>query len=130
MTNAEPHGELGRRERQIMDIVYRLGNASVADVRKALPDPPTYSAVRGMLGLLEDKGYLTHESAGLRYLYKPTVSQAAARKSALLHLVHTFFGGSTSDAVAGLLELQDAKLSRAEISRLAEIVRKAKSEGR
>ena len=111
MKKSEPHNELGRRERQIMDVIYRLGAASVADVRKALPDPPTYSAVRGMLRLLEDKGYLRHESEGLRYLYQPTVTHAAARKSALRHLVHTFFRGSASDAVAGLLELQETRLS-------------------
>jgi predicted transcriptional regulator len=126
----QTHSELGRRERQIMDVIYRLGTASVGDVRKALPDPPTYSAVRGMLRLLEDKGYVTHQADGLRYLYKPTISANAARKSAIHHLVHTFFGGSTSDAVAGLIELSDAKLSRADIARLTEIVRRAKDEGK
>jgi BlaI family penicillinase repressor len=130
MAKAGLPSELGRRERQIMDVIYRLGKASVAEVRKALADPPTYSAVRGMLRLLEDKGYVSHEADGLRYLYKPTVSHTAARKSALRHLVHTFFGGSASEAVTGLLELPDAKLSDADLTRLAEIIRKAKAEGR
>ena len=123
-------GALGRRERQIMDVIHRLGAASVADVRKALPDPPTYSAVRGMLRLLEDKGHVTHRADGLRYVYTPTVSRSAARRSALRHLVHTFFAGSAPDAAASLLELPDAKLSDADVRRLAAIIRKSKTEGR
>lgn len=126
----QPHDELGRRERQIMDVIYRLGTASVAAVRKALPDPPTYSAVRGMLRLLEDKGYVTHEAEGLRYLYRATISPNSARKSAIRHLVHTFFAGSTSDAVASLIELSDTKLSQADVARLSEIIRQAKVEGK
>ena len=130
MTKAQLNSKLGRRERQIMDVIYQLGTASVAEVRKALPDPPTYSAVRGMLRLLEDKGHVRHEIDGLRFLYKPTVSHAAARKSALRHLVYIFFGGSTSDAVNGLLELDGARLSRSDVVRLEEIIRRAKGEGR
>lgn len=130
MPKTDPPTTLGRRERQIMDVLHRLGPASVADVRKALPDPPTYSAVRGMLRLLEDKGHVTHEARGLRYLYTPTVSPTAARRSALRHVVHTFFGGSASDAAASLLELPDAKLSAADARRLAGIIGKARSEGR
>lgn len=121
---------LGRRERQIMDVVHRLGSASVADVRAALPDPPTYSAVRGMLTLLEDKGHLTHDADGLRYVYKATVSRTAARKTALRHLVRTFFGGSASEAAASLLEMSDTPLSEADAARLAAIIRNSKSEGR
>jgi predicted transcriptional regulator len=113
-----------------MDVLHRLGKASVADVRRALPDPPTYSAVRGMLRLLEDKGYLTHEADGLRYLYSPTVGRSTARKSALRHLVQTFFGGSTADAAASLLELGDAKLSPEDVDRLARVIRKAREDGR
>jgi predicted transcriptional regulator len=130
MARTDTGNELGRRERQIMNVIHRLGSASVADVRKALPDPPTYSAVRGMLRLLEDKGHVTHEAAGLRYIYKPTVSQAAARRSALRHLVHTFFGGSASSAAASLLELSDAKLTPADAKRLAAIIAKSKAGGR
>jgi predicted transcriptional regulator len=130
MAKARLPDELGRRERQIMDIVHRLGRAAVADVRKALPDPPTYSAVRGMLRLLEDKGHLTHDANGLRYIYTPTVSRTAARRSALRHLVHTFFAGSATNAAASLLEWSDTKLSPADARRLANIIAKSKSEGR
>jgi BlaI family penicillinase repressor len=127
---AQHPGTLGRREREIMDVIYRLGSASVAEVRKALADPPTYSAVRGMLRLLEDKGHLTHEADGLRYLYRPTVSQRAARKFALQHLVRTFFGGSAPAAAVSLLEMSDAPLSETDVARLAAIVRSAKKEDR
>lgn len=130
MTQSEAPQELGRRERQIMDIVFRLGQASVAEVRRELADPPTYSAVRGMLRLLEDKGHLTHESDGLRYLYKPTLAQNKAQRSAMQHLVHTFFGGSAADAVVTLLELPDASLSAEDRERLTAAIRKARSEGR
>src|SRR3954466_5861557 len=109
---------LGRRERQIMDAVYPRGRATAADVLGDLPDPPTYSAVRGMLRLLEDKGHLRHEQDGLRYVYLPTAGQAQAQNSALRHMVQTFFGGSASAAAATLLGLPDAKLSNADITRL------------
>jgi predicted transcriptional regulator len=122
--------ELGRRERQIMDVVFRLGTASVGDVLQELPDPPSYSAVRGMLGLLEDKGYLRHRRDGLRYIYLPTAGQQQAQQSALRHLVHTFFGGSISDAAASLLELPDSKLSATDVARLQKVIKQAKSEGR
>jgi len=122
--------ELGRRERQIMDVVYRLGQASVSDVRNELPDPPTYSAVRGMMRLLEDKGHLEHIQDGLRYLYRPTVARQQARVVALKHMVRTFFAGSTTDAVASLLELPDAKISAADLARLKKLIATAKAEGR
>ena len=124
------HSELGRRERQIMDVVFRLGRASVADVQKELPDPPTYSAVRGMMRLLEEKGHLRHEQDGLRYVYLPTAEQETAQNSALRHMVRTFFGGSASAAAATLLELPDAKLSAADVTRLQRLIKLAKSEGR
>lgn len=133
MAKASQSGQpdtLGRRERQIMDVVHRLGSASVADVRAGLPDPPTYSAVRGMLKLLEDKGHLTHRADGLRYVYSATQSRATARKHALRHLVRTFFGGSASEAAASLLEMSDKPLSDADAARLAAIIRNAKAEGR
>jgi predicted transcriptional regulator len=113
-----------------MDAVHRLGAASVADVRKALPDPPTYSAVRGMLRLLEEKGHVTHRADGVRYLYSATVSRSAARQSALRHLVRTFFGGSASAAAASLLEMSDVPLSDSDVGRLAAIIRKAKTGNR
>ena len=122
--------ELGRRERQIMDVLFRLGRASVADVLAELPDPPTYSAVRGMLRLLEDKGFVTHEREGLRYLYLPAEDTSQARRSALRHLVKTFFGGSGESAVAALLDLPETKLTREQRQRLLAMIRKAQSEGR
>jgi predicted transcriptional regulator len=130
MTRTPPPDTLGRRERQIMDVIHRLGSASVADVRKALPDPPTYSAVRGMLRLLEQKGHVAHRADGVRYLYAATVSRSAARQSALRHVVRTFFGGSAPAAAASLLEMSDASLSEADVARLAAIIRKAKGENR
>lgn len=122
--------ELGRRERQIMDILFRLERASVADVLRELPDPPTYSAVRGMLRLLEDKGFVTHERDGLRYLYVPAGDTSEARESALRHLVNTFFGGSGESAVAALLDLPETRLTRDERQRLLTMIRKAREEGR
>jgi len=120
--------ELGRRERQIMDAVYRRGRASVAEVREDLEDPPTYSAVRGMLRFLEDKGLLRHEQDGVRFVYIPTVAPSKARRSALRHLVRTFFGGSAQQAVAALLE--DTRLSDEELDRLERLVEKARKEAK
>src|SRR6266478_968340 len=99
------HESLGRRERQIMDVVYRLGRAAVADVMRELPDPPTYSAVRAMLRYLERKGHLRHSRDGARYVYEPTVSHSEAQRTALRHLVRTFFRGSRPRALAALLDL-------------------------
>jgi len=127
---ASPNTALGRRERQIMDIVYRVGRASVSEVRDHLPDPPSYSAVRAMLNLLEDKGHLTHEQDGLRYIYKPTAARAQLRRSALRHLVQTFFDGSPTSAVAALLEMADGELAASDRARLAKMVAQAKTEGR
>lgn len=122
--------ELGRRERQIMDAVFRLGRASVSEVRAEIADPPTYSAVRGMLNHLEEKGYLQHERDGLRYLYRPTLAHDDARRSALRHMVRTFFHGSPGEAAAALLELSEAQLSDRERQRLSELIEQAKAEGR
>jgi BlaI family transcriptional regulator, penicillinase repressor len=127
---AAPNTTLGRRERQIMDVVYRLGRASVSDVREQLADPPSYSAVRGMLNLLEEKGHLTHEQDGLRYIYKPTAARAQLRRSALRHMVQTFFDGSPTSAVAALLEMAGSELSAADRARLGKMIAQAKTEGR
>ncbi len=127
---AAAHHQLGRRERQIVDVVYRLGRASVADVRAELDDPPSYSAVRGMLNLLEDKGHLRHVADGLRYLYLPVVATSHARKTAIAHVVRTFFAGSTADAASALFELPDRKWSREELTRLSDLVAEALKEGR
>jgi len=124
-----PQG-LGRRERQILETVYRLGRATVAQVRTELPDPPSYSAVRGMLNLLEEKGHLRHEQQGLRYVYLPVVEAEEASRSALAHVVRTFFGGSPAEAATALFELPDQKLSRQELEQLSRMIRQAMREGR
>ena len=120
---------LGPRERQIMDAVFQLGKASVAEVRRELPNPPSYSAVRAILGILEEKGLLRHEQDGLRYIYRPTVARGAAQQSALKHLVRTFFNGSPERAAAALLAMSDT-LTPAELKRLTRLVESAKAEGR
>jgi BlaI family penicillinase repressor len=122
--------DLGRRERQILDAVYRLGRASVADVRAELPDPPSYSAVRGMLNLLKDKGHVRHEADGLRYVYLPVIDPAEARRSAMAHVVRTFFGGSPAEAASALFDLPDSTLSREELAQLSRLVKHAAKEGR
>jgi predicted transcriptional regulator len=121
---------LGRRERQIVDVVYRLGRATVSAVRAELEDPPSYSAVRGMLNLLEEKGQLRHEADGLRYVYLPVGSAAQARSQAIAHVVRTFFGGSTADAATALFELPDQEWSKADLARLQSLVNDALKEGR
>ena len=124
------HDPLGRRERQIMDAVYRLGRATVQEVLDSLPDPPSYSSVRAMMGLLEHKGHLKHEQDGPRYVYLPAVSRDRAQRSALRHLVQTFFNGSPEQVVAALLDSPDAKLSQSELDRLARLIAGARREGR
>ncbi len=121
---------LSRRERQIMDILYRLGSATAAEVQKNLTDAPSYSAVRALLRILEDKGHLKHGYDGPRYLYAPVVSRPVAQKSALRQLVKTFFAGSTSNAVAALLDMSGDDLSDAELERLSKLVEQAKREGK
>ena len=122
----DPGSQLGKRERQIMDIVYRRGRATAADVLDDLPDPPTYSTVRAMLRYLEDKGQLRHEQDGPRYVYLPTAPADAVRGSALSHVVRTFFDGSVSLAVATLLESKP--LSRDEYRRLSRLLDNAQDE--
>jgi predicted transcriptional regulator len=122
--------QLSRRERQIMDVLYREGKATAADVLAQLPDPPGYSAVRAMLRVLEDKGHVKHEQDGPRYVYLPTVPREKARRSALRHLVRTFFDGSTEATVAALLDLSDTKISNAELQRLSKLIEQARKEGR
>ncbi|MFN8003644.1 MAG: BlaI/MecI/CopY family transcriptional regulator [Acidobacteriota bacterium] len=124
------HVHLSRRERQIMDIVYQRGQATAAEVMEQLPDPPSYSAVRAMLRLLEEKGYLRHEQDGPRYLFKPTLAREKARKSALKQMLQTFFDGSTEQAVAALLDMSRSKLSEDELERLSQLIEDARKEGR
>jgi predicted transcriptional regulator len=113
-----------------MDVVYRLGQASAADVLENMPDPPGYSAVRTMLRLLEEKGYLRHDQEGPRYVYLPTLSRDKARQSALKQLVQTFFDNSTEQTVAALLDMSKSKMSGEELERLSELIEKARKEGR
>lgn len=119
---------MSRRERQIMDIIYRLGRATVAEVMEKLVDPPSYSAVRTTLRILEEKGHLRHEQDGPRYVFFPTVNRQRASRSALSHLVQTFFNGSTEEAVATLLS--EGELGHAEKARLLRLIEQAKVEGR
>ena len=121
--------QLGRRERQIVEALYRLGKASVAEVLADLPDPPSYSAVRGMLTLLEEKGYVRHKRDGMRYVYSPAIAPAKARQSALRQLVSTFFEGSPLAAAAALLEMSDHKLSREERDQLSALIARREKEG-
>jgi predicted transcriptional regulator len=128
-----PHpdlADLGRRERQIVEAVYRFGKATVNAVLAELPDPPSYSAVRAMLGKLEKKGYVKHEADGPRYVYLPAVSTTSARKNALTHLVNTFFDGSAEQAVLALIQLADTSVPPEVLERLADQVKAAKKEGR
>jgi predicted transcriptional regulator len=120
---------LTRRERQIMDILYRLGRATAVEVMEQLPGNPHYSTVRTQLRVLEEKGHISHDEQGLRYVYMPAVPRRAARKSALRHLVDTFFDGSAEQVVAAVLGGEGSKLSEEELDRIAELVAKAKKEG-
>ncbi|MFQ5350240.1 MAG: BlaI/MecI/CopY family transcriptional regulator [Thermoanaerobaculia bacterium] len=122
--------QLSRRERQIMDVIYARGRATVAEVREDLPAAPSYNAVRALLRILEEKGHLRHEQEGPRYVFLPTVPAEKARDSALRHLLRTFFDGSAEGAVAALLDLEAAELSPQEFERLAERIEKARKEGR
>ena|SRR5438093_7148426 len=121
--------DLTRRERQIMDILYRLGRATAGEVMHELRGDPSYSTVRTQLRVLEDKGHVQHEEQGLRYIYVPALPRHAARKSALRHLVETFFDGSTEKTVAALLGGDASKLSEHELNRIAALVTKARKEG-
>ena len=122
--------QLSRRERQIMDVIYRHGKVTAAEVLAELPDPPSYSAVRAMLRLLEEKGHVRHEQDGPRYVFLPTVNRDKARRSAMRHLVRTFFDGSTEDAVAALLQNDTGGMSDLELERLSQLIDSAKKEGR
>jgi BlaI family transcriptional regulator, penicillinase repressor len=129
MTKSSPHTTLTRRERQIMDVLYRRGRATAAEVMAALPGEPNYSTVRTQLRVLEEKGHVGHEEEGLRYVYAPAVPRHAARKSALKHLVETFFDGSAEQVVAAVLGGEAARLSDDDLKRIAELVADARKEG-
>jgi predicted transcriptional regulator len=129
MAQAHPRS-LSRRERQIMDVVYQLGGATAAEVAERLPDPPSYSAVRTLLGILETKGHLRHESRGNRYVYLPVVPRAKARRRALRDLVSTFFEGSPKEAVVTLLEEQGRELSGEDLEEIRRLIEETKKQGR
>ena len=112
-----------------MDILYQRGRATAGEIHEALPDPPTYSAVRAKLRVLEEKGHIGHEEEALRYVYAPVVARDSARRSALRHMVATFFGGSVQDTVAALLDLSASKLSEQDLERISHLVEQAKKEG-
>jgi len=121
--------QLSRRERQIMDILYRDGRATAAEVRASLPDAPSYSAVRAMLRILEDKGHVRHEDDGVRYVYTPRVGREKAKRSALEHMVNTFFDGSASQVVAALFELSARDMDDEELARLRRLIDNARAKG-
>jgi len=121
---------LTRRERQIMDVVYARGRVTVAEVLEGMADAPSYSTVRTLLGLLEEKGQLRHEQDGPRYVYLPVVAREKARRSALRNMLHTFFDGSTEEAVAALLDLHDERKGPVDMARIRAMIEKAQREGR
>jgi len=123
------HRNLSRRERQIMDILYRRGRASAAEIHAAMPDRPSYSAVRAKLRVLEEKGQVRHEEESLHYVYLPTVRRDTARRSALQHVLSTFFEGSVEQAVAALLDLSAARLSGNDLDRISKLIEEARKEG-
>ena len=124
-----PNDLLSRRERQILDILYAKGSATAAEVREALPDAPSYSAVRALLRILEEKGHIRHEQDGPRYVYLPTVAPERAQKTALRHVLQTFFNGSAEQALSALLDESDTRLSDHELDRLAKVIDRARRSG-
>ena len=123
-------GSLSRRERQIMDILYQRGKASASEVREAMEAAPGYSAVRAMLRVLEEKGHVKHQAEGLKYVYVPTVARDKAKRSAVKHVMETFFNGSAEQIVAALLDVASTRLTRGELDRMSEMIEKAKKEGK
>jgi len=126
----DSHHHLSRRERQIMDVIYRRGQAAAAEVMEGLADAPSYSAVRALLRILEEKGHLKHREEGGKYVYLPTRLRASAGRQALQRVMETFYDGSLEKAVAALLDAADARLSPAEVERLQALIRQTRSEGR
>lgn len=123
------HRDLSRRERQILDILYERGQATAAEVQAALPAPPSYSAVRALLRILEDKRHVRHQQEGPRYVYLPTVARDNAKRSALRHMLKTFFDGSAEQAISALLDENSSQLSSAELDRLARMIDTARKSG-
>src|SRR4029453_15332070 len=125
----QTHNDLSRRERQIVDILYAQGRATAAEVQASLPDPPSYPAVRAMLRILEEKGHVKHEQDGPRYVYVPTVARDNAKRSALRHMLQTFFDGSAAQAVSALFDDSSTRLSDRELDRLARMIDQARRTG-
>jgi BlaI family penicillinase repressor len=123
------HRDLSRRERQILDILYERGQATAAEVQTGLPEPPSYSAVRALLRILEDKGHVRHQQDGPRYVYVPTLARDNAKRSALRHVMKTFFDNSAEQAISALLDDGSSSLSSAELDRLARLIDKARKSG-
>lgn len=123
-----PAKTLSRRERQMMDILYRRGRATASEIRRELPDPPSYSAVRAKLRVLEEKGHVRHQEQALRYVYLPIVPRDKARQSALRHMLATFFDNSTEQAITALLSLKGGGMARDKLDRLSALIEKAKQE--
>jgi BlaI family penicillinase repressor len=121
---------LSRRERQIMEILYQRGKASASEVKESMGDAPGYSAVRAMLRVLEEKGHIRHQAEGLKYVYLPIVTRDKAKRTAVKHLLDTFFGDSPEQVVAVLLDVSSKRLTREELDRMAEMIEKAKREGK
>ena len=121
---------LSRRERQIMDILYQRGKASASEVREAMEAAPGYSAVRAMLRVLEEKGHVKHQAEGLKYVYVPVVTRDKAKRSAVKHVMETFFNGSAEQIVAALLDVSSTRLTREELDRMSELIEQAKKEGK
>src|SRR5262245_61730671 len=130
MSSRHQSDGLGARERQIMGVIYQLEEASVGDVLERLADPPSYSAVRTMIRALEKKGLLRHRQVGTKYVYRPRTSRESASRSALRHVMRTFFGGSATDAVAAILDVSAAKLTADDLQRLEQLVEQARREGK
>lgn len=130
MVKKKPADDLARRERQIMDVIHQLGEATVGEVLAQLSDPPSYSSVRTMIRLLESKGLLSHRQDGKRYVYKAIQSREAASKSALRKLMDVFFAGSATDAVAAILDVSSESLEPGDLDRMAKLIRQAKAEGK
>jgi BlaI family transcriptional regulator, penicillinase repressor len=130
MLKGKPISVLSRREREIMDILYQRGKSSAAEVREAMANPPSYSAVRAMLRILEEKGHIRHQEEGPKYVFTPIVARDKARRSAVKHLLGTFFDDSPEQAVAALLDVSSARLTNEELDRIARMIDIARKEGR
>ncbi|HEX8706783.1 MAG TPA: BlaI/MecI/CopY family transcriptional regulator [Pyrinomonadaceae bacterium] len=130
MKKKQSANTLSRREQQIMDIVYSRGRVTATEVMENLPDPPSYSAVRALLRVLEEKGHLRHKQDGLRYVYSPTVGRERAKLSALRRVLQTFFDDSTEEAIAALLDISQERLSDGELERMEQLIKQARKEGR